>query len=70
MAASVAGLLGDVLLFDDGDFYAAEELASLPEPQYHLMPCDPFEVEIDPSLDRLAEEADLLINERTSESGP
>jgi hypothetical protein len=25
------------------------------------MPCDPFEVEIDPSLDRLAEEADRLI---------
>jgi nicotinate phosphoribosyltransferase len=42
--------------------YAGEELASLPEPQHHLMPCDPFEVDIDPSLDRLAEEADRLID--------
>jgi nicotinate phosphoribosyltransferase len=49
--------------------YAAEELASLPEPQYHLAPFDPFEVEIDPCLDRLAEEADRLIDERTSELG-
>jgi nicotinate phosphoribosyltransferase len=42
--------------------YAAEELASLPEPQYHLIPCDPFEVEIDECLHRLAEEADRLID--------
>jgi nicotinate phosphoribosyltransferase len=42
--------------------YTAEELASLPGPQHHLVPCDPFEVEIDPSLDRLAEEADKLID--------
>jgi nicotinate phosphoribosyltransferase len=50
--------------------YAAEELASLPEPQYHLMPCDPFEVEIDPSLDRLAEEADQLIDRTDFELEP
>ena len=50
--------------------YAAEELASLPEPQYHLTPFDPFEVEIDPSLDRLAEEADRLIDRTDSEPGP
>jgi nicotinate phosphoribosyltransferase len=42
--------------------YAAEELASLPEPQHHLMQCDPFEVEIDEPLHRLAEAADRLID--------
>jgi nicotinate phosphoribosyltransferase len=42
--------------------YAAQEFASLPEPQYHLMPCDPFEVEIDERLHHLAEEANRLID--------
>ena len=46
--------------------YAAEELASLPEPQHHLMPCDPFEVEIDECLNRLADEADRLIDKTES----
>ena len=48
--------------------YAAEELASLPEPQHHLVPFDPFEVEIDPCLNRLAEEADRLIDETRLDS--
>jgi nicotinate phosphoribosyltransferase len=50
--------------------YAAEELAFLPEPQHHLMPCDPFEVEIDQSLLRLAEEADRLIDKTEAGLGP